>query len=93
MTKKQNPIKNNEIVKNLKQIADNHIIGGNLKFEGTRFLFIFHCEHFQLGGIQSRIITTKKEALTLLITRLDEFYNKLNCHIDWHTPLNSLTNN
>ena len=84
MKNKQNPIKNKETIQQLEKIASNHLIGSKLRFKGDKYLFIFFETCNGLDGIQSRIITTKKDALTLLITRLDEYYNNANKSDIWH---------
>lgn len=86
----KNILKNIEEVKSLEKIADDHLIGGKLSFEGNKYIFIFHCQVFEFNGIQSRIFTTKKDALKILIEKLDKYYNKLHCHISFHTNLNSI---
>ena len=89
----ENVLKNIKEVKFLEKITDNHLIGGKLSFETDKYIFIFNSQVFEFGGIQSRIFTTKKAALKILIEKLDKYYNKLHAHMNFHKDLNSMDDN
>lgn len=63
-------------VEQLTEIAKNHLSGGKLFFEDGKVKFFFHYQLCGLGGVQVCLAKGKINALTLLIKRLDELYNK-----------------
>ena len=83
------------IKENIKQFekllgkCHNHPIGGLLEYDGKDYFFRFHCEVLGLGGVRSHVVGAKTEALRLLLTSLDKYYNKVNGHSSFHSHYNS----
>lgn len=77
-------------VEALAEVAKNHLSGGVLSFEDGKVKFLFHYKLCGLGGVQVCLSKGKINALTILINRLDELYNK---EFGWssnYSPLVSL---
>ena len=67
---------NIEKVAALEAVINEHQVGGNLEFNSTHVVYIFFDTWCELNGVQVSLAKGKINALELLISKLDELYER-----------------